>query len=167
MAIEKELDITSRDSYILITGSAYDDTIANSGAGVTIIGGKGDGVITNTGTKVTISGGAGNDRIYNYASSVVTLQGGAGNDTLWGGTGKDTFIYASGDGKDVISGFGSNDLLKITGTFSASYNSSANSIAFKVGKASNAITLKDFGSTTTFHVNSTTYQLSGGKLTQK
>ena len=101
----------------------------------------------------SIKGGSGAD----------TLNGGAGNDSLWGGAGKDTFIYGSGDGKDVIYGFGSDDLLKITGAFSApTYNTSKKSIAFKVGTGS--VTLRDFGSTTLFHVNSTTYQLSGGKL---
>ena len=108
--------------------------------------------ITGNASANSIVGGSDND----------TLTGGKGNDSLWGGGGKDTFIYSSG--KDVISGFGSDDLLKITGTFSASYNKSDKSIAFKVGKTSDAITLRDFGTTTTFHVNSTTYQLSGGKL---
>ena len=109
--------------------------------------------ITGNSLANSIVGGSGND----------TLTGGKGNDSLWGGGGSDTFIYSSG--KDVISGFGSDDLLKITGTFSApTYNKSDKSIAFKVGKTSDAITLRDFGTTTTFHVNSTTYQLSGGKL---
>ncbi len=106
----------------------------------------------------SIKGGSGND----------TLTGGKGNDSLWGNGGNDTFIYSSGDGKDVIYGFGNNDLLQITGgTVTASYNSSKKEVAFKVGSTSDAITLKSFGTTTTFHVNSTTYQLSGGKLTQK
>ncbi|MBR2733776.1 MAG: hypothetical protein IKD80_05955, partial [Selenomonadaceae bacterium] len=106
----------------------------------------------------SIKGGNGND----------TLTGGKGNDSLWGNGGNDTFIYSSGDGKDVIYGFGNNDLLQITGgTVTASYNSSKKEVAFKVGSTSSAITLKSFGTTTTFHVNSTTYQLSGGKLTQK
>ena len=102
----------------------------------------------------SIVGGAGFD----------TLIGGKGNDSLWGGAGSDTFIYSSGDGKDVISGFGNNDLLQITGgNVTASYSKSDKSIAFKVGKTASAITLRDF-TATTFHVNSTTYRLSGGKL---
>ncbi len=99
------------------------------------------------------------------ANSIV---GGKSNDTLAGGKGSDTFIYDAGDGKDIIYGFGNNDLLQITGgNVTASYSKSKNSVAFKVGKTSNAITLRDFGTTTTFHVNDTTYQLSGGKLTAK
>ena len=133
----KTVDASSRTKAVNITANAS----ANS-----IVGGSG---------KDSLYGGKGND----------TLAGGKGNDSLWGGTGKDTFIYGAGDGKDVIFGFENNDLLQISGTFSAKYNSSTNSIAFKVGTGS--VTLKDFGSTTTFHVNDTTYKLSGGKLTAK
>ena len=86
-----------------------------------------------------------------------TITGGTGNDSLYGGKGNDSLW--DGDGKDVISGFENDDLLKITGTFSApTYNKSDKSIAFKVGSGS--VTLRDFGSTTTFHVNKSIYQLS-------
>ena len=54
-------------------------------------------------------------------------------------------------------------MLRITGTFSATYDSSADELYFKVGKTSNAITLKDF-TATTFHINSSTYHISGTKL---
>ena len=58
-------------------------------------------------------------------------------------------------------------MLKITGTFSASYNQSKNEIYFKVGTTANAITLKDFGSTSTFNVNGSYYKISGTKLVKK
>ena len=58
-------------------------------------------------------------------------------------------------------------MLKITGTFSASYNKFKKEIAFKVGSTKNAITLKDFGSTSTFNVNGTNYKISGSKLVKK
>ena len=103
-----------------------------------------------------MNGGAGND----------SLWGGDGNDSLWGGNGKDTFIYAAGDGKDVIYDFDSTDMLKITGTFSASYNKSKKEIYFKVGSTSNAITLKDF-TATSFNVNDKNYKISGTKLVKK
>ena len=111
--------------------------------------------IVGNGLNNSIVGGSGDD----------TLSGGSGNDSLWGGNGSDTFIYGAGDGKDIIYGFGSDDLLQITGDVTASYNRSKNSVAFKVDTGS--VTLKNFGATTTFHVNDTTYRLSGGKLTAK
>ena len=59
-----------------------------------------------------------------------TLSGGAGNDSLWGGNGADLFIYTAG--KDIIADFDSNDSLQIMEIFSAQYNPSKNTIAFKV-----------------------------------
>ena len=95
------------------------------------------------------------------------MWGGAGNDSLWGDAGNDTFIYAKGDGKDVIYGFENNDMLKITGAFSASYNKRKKELAFKVGSTASAITLKDFGSTSSFNINGTNYKISGTKLIKK
>ena len=109
-----------------------------------------------------IYGGKGNDKLYGEAGKD-SLFGGKGNDSLWGGAGDDTFIYASGDGKDVIFGFEDNDLLKITGAFSASYNKSEKELYFKVDSTADALTLKDF-TATTFNVNGDTYKISGKKL---
>ena len=132
----------------------------------TVLGGAGNDTIINYGSYNSILGGAGNDSIRSYSGSNVTITGGAGNDSLWGGDGKDTFIYANGDGKDVIVGFANNDILQITGTFSASYNKSKKEIAFKVGSTADAITLKDF-TASTFNVNGTNYKISGSKLVKK
>ena len=57
-------------------------------------------------------------------------------------------------------------MLKITGTFSASYNKFKKEIAFKVGSTASAITLKDF-TASTFNVNGTNYKISGSKLVKK
>ncbi|MBR4152339.1 MAG: hypothetical protein IKT98_05215, partial [Selenomonadaceae bacterium] len=58
------------------------------------------------------------------------------------------------------------DMLKITGTFSASYNKSKKEITFKVGKTASAITLKDF-TATSFNINGTAYKISGTNLIKK
>ena len=92
--------------------------------------------------------------------------GGKGNDSLWGNAGKDTFIYSSGDGKDVIFGFENDDMLKITGAFSGTYSKSKHEVYFKVGSTKNAITLSDF-TATSFNVNGTDYKISGTKLVKK
>ena len=60
----------------------------------------------------TLSGGGGSD----------TLFGGTGNDVLIGGTGADKFVFARGDGDDVIRDFGLNgehDLLDISSLLNA------------------------------------------------
>ena len=67
-------------------------------------------------------------------------------------------------GKDVITDFGDDDLLQITGTFSGTYNSSANTIAFKVGSTANALTLQNVTAWGTFNINGSDYQISGSKL---
>ena len=95
-----------------------------------------------------------------------SLLGGKGNDSLWGDAGKDTFIYDDGDGNDVIFGFENDDLLKITGVFSASYDKNKKELAFTVGKTSSAITLRDF-TAKSFYVNGELYKISGTKFVKK
>ncbi|RXT15574.1 hypothetical protein B5U98_31030 [Bosea sp. Tri-39] len=63
--------------------TAGDDTIAGFDVADVITAGAGND---------TVNAGAGNDRI----------TGGLGNDTLTGGGGADTYVYARGDGHDVI-----------------------------------------------------------------
>lgn len=132
---------------IKIDGSANNNPLkisATTDEGAAIYGGsKND----------TLQGGDGRD----------TLSGGKGNDYLWGNAGADIFLYSKGSGQDVIYGFEDDDLLKITGAFSASYNKTKNEIAFKVGSTANAITLKNF-TATTFNVNGDLYQISGNKF---
>ena len=96
----------------------------------------------------------------------MTIDGGKSNDSLWGNAGTDTFLYFKGEGKDVIYGFEDNDMLLITGDFSASYNESKGEISFKVDNTANAITLKDF-SATNFKVNGYSYKISGSNLVRK
>lgn len=132
------VDATARTKGIKITGNALDNSIL---------------------------GGAGADNLYGQNSND-TLWGGAGNDTLTGGKGADVFIYNSGEGKDVVADFSNDDLLQITGTFSAAYDSSANTISFKVGSTAGAITLKDY-TATTFNLNGDSYLISGSKLIKK
>ena len=157
-AKEKSADASSRKKAVKITGNKLDNAILGGSGNDSLYGGAGND---------SLSGNAGNDKLYGQDGKDVlrggsgndTLTGGKGNDSLWGDAGKDTFIYGSGDGKDVIYGFENDDLLKITGKFSASYNSSKDEVYFKVGTTAKAITLSDF-TATSFHVNSATYQIN-------
>ena len=107
----------------------------------------------------SITGGKKNDKLYGYAGND-TIIGGAGNDSLWGGDGADTFIYAKGDGKDVIYGFDDDDTLtfgnlELTGV---TLNSRGTEIYLKVGSTKKAVTLKDFDATN-FNINGEIYNI--------
>ena len=167
-------DASARTKAIRITGNALANSILGGsgkdslygGAGADYLaGGKGNDKLYGQAGDDYLEGGAGNDLLSGYTGDD-TLWGGVGNDTLTGGAGADVFIYASGEGNDVITDFANNDMLQITGTFSATYNKSANTIAFKVGSTANAITLQDF-TATTFSINSFNYKISGTKLVKK
>ena len=87
---------------------------------------------------------------------------GGDNDSLWGDTGADTFIYSSGDGKDIIYGFESKDTLTLDGLdFTASYSKTKGTVTLKFNSGS--ITFKEF-TATTFHINNDTYKISGSTL---
>ena len=132
------VDASTRTTAIKITANKMDNSI---------VGGTGKDTISAGAGNDTIFGGKGNDYIY----------GGKGNDLLWGQDGADTFVYATGDGKDNIYGFDDDDLLQITGTFTTSYNYEDETIKFTVGTGS--ITLKDF-TATTFNVNGEAYEIN-------
>lgn len=52
----------------------------------------------------TLIGGAGNDQIWGENGND-SLRGGLGNDTLFGGAGNDIFIFAKGEGIDIVRDF--------------------------------------------------------------
>ena len=70
--------------------------------------------ITGNDQPNSILGGKGADKIDGGAGAD-TLSGGAGNDSLTGGAGADVFLYASGEGKDVITDYvAGDDVIKLT-----------------------------------------------------
>ena len=90
-------------------------------------------ILGSTGGK-SLNGGSNADSIV-AGSGADTLKGGKGADTLTGGGGKDVFVYASGDGNDVITDYTASDKIKITGgTYSTV--TSGNDIKIKVGSGS-------------------------------
>lgn len=75
--------LASETFQVVLTGGAGDDTL---------VGGTGDD---------SLRGGAGNDLLLGEDGND-TLSGDAGNDVLKGGTGLDTYLFARGDGQDLI-----------------------------------------------------------------
>jgi len=78
-----------------LQGGAGNDSLSGGLGNDTLSGGAGNDVISGGDGNDVLNGGAGNDR----------LIGGIGADTLYGGAGADVFVFAKGDGKDLISGF--------------------------------------------------------------
>ena len=151
-----------------IDGGTGDDTISSSGINAKINGGAGNDYIRAyngsgvSGSTVayyaTLNGGKGNDTINAEAVNIIT-NGGKGNDwinvhradnTISGGKGNDSISlssyaknslvqYATGDGKDIVLGFDSDDTLQITkGKYSV--KTKGDDVVVSVGKGS--ITLK-------------------------
>ena len=83
--------------------------------------------ITGNSLANSIKGGTGAD----------TLVGGKGNDTLTGGSGADVFIYANGDGNDVITDYVvGTDSIKLTSGSITSSSLSGSDVVLKVGSGS-------------------------------
>ncbi|WP_017932415.1 calcium-binding protein [Robiginitomaculum antarcticum] len=76
------------------------DTRANG----IVPGNSSDNDIVGTLDGDVLSGGLGADRLYGIDGNDV-LDGGQGNDTLTGGSGADKFVFAVGDGQDIITDF--------------------------------------------------------------
>ncbi len=111
-------NIINDTSKTRVTGTAYADTITNTGANVTITALGGNDSINNSGAKASISGGAGNDTVRNTDRGTdVTIYGGAGNDSvlnsanakIYGGDDADTINNTNLGVNAIIYGDSGND----------------------------------------------------------
>ncbi|GMG84201.1 hypothetical protein LNKW23_34150 [Paralimibaculum aggregatum] len=90
----------------LIDGSADDDRLAGGDGEDTLFGGTGNDAI---------AGGAGVDVLRGQGGDD-TIEGGTGNDRMGGDAGADVFVFADGDGTDLIFDFTpGTDSIRITG----------------------------------------------------
>lgn len=110
----------------------------NAGANA-IIGNSGANRIEGRGGADGLDGRGGSDRII----------GGTGNDMLTGGTGNDTFVFAKGDGQDVITDFdvSGDDVLEIAGYQSYSELRQVGADTLVVFSSSDTLLLKGVEST--------------------
>ena len=114
-----------------INGGTGNDRLFGDAGNDTLRGGTGND---------SLSGGAGNDKLYGDTGAD-TLNGGKGNDTLTGGTGNDVFIYAKGEGNDVIADYAVGDKVKITGAKISKSSVSGSDVVLTVGTGK--LTLKN------------------------
>ena len=128
----KTINASSRTKAVKITGNALANTIRCGSSDDTVYGGAGnDSILGNAGND-SLSGGSGND----------TLIGGKDDDTLIGGLGRDVFIYANGDGNDVIKDYTADqDRIKLTSGSIESSSINGSDVILNIGSGS--ITLKN------------------------
>ena len=143
------IDASAAKNAVNLVGNTSDNSI---------LGGKGNDTFDGGAGNDTIDAGSGNDKLYGKAGDDL-LYCGKGNDSLWGGDGANTFIYARGDGKDVIFGFSSNDTLTLDDIefTSATVSNKGKEVALKLGSGS--VTFKSFDADTQFHIGNDTYQV--------
>lgn len=93
-----------------------DDDMLNGGSGRDfLMGDAGNDKLLGQSGNDTLLGGAGNDRLQG-GTGKDKVNGGTGNDKLSGGKHNDTFVFAVGDGDDIILDFQNNaDKIKFSG----------------------------------------------------
>ena len=105
--------ITGSDDNDWLVGRGGNDTLHGAGGADSLSGDDGDDALFGDGGNDVLSGGAGNDTLHGGAgddrllgdAGDDILEGGAGNDYLAGGAGNDTYLFARGDGQDIIDNY--------------------------------------------------------------
>lgn len=132
-------------------GAGNDRVIAGEGND-DVDGGSGNDVLMGGAGNDLLYGGAGNDELSGGSGDDV-LAGGSGNDVLTGGSGADTFVFATGAGRDVVTDFQAGadgkDVVQLSKDVFADYQTLIASGAFTDGENGAQIAFKD-GSTVTF-----------------
>ena len=128
-------------SYTVVRSNAGDDYINSVGGNyVTIEGGDGSDTIVAASQKSSIHGGDGND-IISVVGAANTVIGGNGNDTMIGSRYTDIFLYADGDGDDIILNYGDSDRINIVHGEMTGASVDGNDFILFVGDGS--MTIKD------------------------
>jgi Ca2+-binding RTX toxin-like protein len=100
--------ITGTDGDDTLTGTASADTVLADDGNDTVFGGLSNDLLSgNAGDDFLFGGAAHDSLIGGYGNDV--LDGNTGNDSLKGGEGEDTFVWAIGQGRDVIRDFEKGD----------------------------------------------------------
>lgn len=96
-----------------LTGNGGDDALTTAGGNDVLNGGGGDDTLTSGAGSDILIGGAGNDLI-DAGDDADVIAGGTGDDTLLGGGGDDRYIYARGNGHDVIHDYAEGTIMERT-----------------------------------------------------
>ncbi|SOC08246.1 Ca2+-binding RTX toxin-like protein [Rhodobacter sp. JA431] len=137
---DDRLEAGADDDYL--DGGLGNDALFAATGNDTLFGGAGHDFLAGELGHDVLEGGAGNDLLLGGGEND-TLSGGLGDDTLWGEAGADVFVFASGDGADVIGDFSaaSGDRINLTSLTSVADFATLISSASALSGA----TLLDFG----------------------
>ena len=126
-----------------LSGGAGLDRLFGYNGDDVLSGGDGSDQLFGGADHDRLDGGADDDRLSGEAGDDV-LKGGTGNDTLSGGTGADRFVFdGPGQGLDVITDFGTGDVLAIGDML----------VGFAAGQEADFVELVDDGVNTTVRVD--------------
>jgi Ca2+-binding RTX toxin-like protein len=126
-----------------LSGGAGHDRLFAYNGNDWLSGGEGNDQLFGGADHDHLDGGAHDDRLSGEAGDDV-LQGGAGNDTLSGGAGADRFVFdGPGQGLDVITDFGTDDVLAIGEML----------VGFAAGQEADFVEFIDDGASTTVRVD--------------
>ena len=101
--------------------------------------------IINSKDNVKVTGTSGNDYIVNSGNNV-TINGGLGDDTVEGSDYGELIQFGASDGNDLITNFGTNDTLQITGgTLSTAKSGNDLILSLKSSTSEGTITLRGAG----------------------
>jgi uncharacterized protein (TIGR01370 family) len=107
---------------LAVHGTPGDDTLTGSAGGDRIYGLSGSDEASGLGGRDLLMGNRGDDRLFGGigddrlfgGAGRDTIAGGPGRDRLKGGKGDDLFLFAPGDGRDVIADFRNGDRIDLT-----------------------------------------------------
>ncbi|MBR3498999.1 MAG: hypothetical protein IKO05_08415 [Selenomonadaceae bacterium] len=121
----------------VLSGGSGDDSLYGGADNDSLLGEAGKDYLRGGKGNDYLDGGKGNDSLLGEAGDDI-LGGGKGNDTLTGGAGADTFLYAFGDGKDVIVDFSAEDTIKLIDGSWSDVTASVNKkdVTLKIGSGS-------------------------------
>lgn len=130
---------TGRDSDLIDANGGNDIVLAGRGADVVLGGTGSDKLFGHRGNDV-LRGESGGDFLFGGKGEDV-IDGGAGNDYLNGGYGMDTFVFAEGSGRDLVTGFRpGHDVIDVSGHGIESFAQLDDLISSRLG-----VTRIDFG----------------------
>ena len=135
-------NIENADDFNTVEGTSGADKIYNSGDFAVIDGGAGTDTIKNEGGYVSIAGSSDNDSINDLSWGSTTVRGGTGDDTIeFANDANHVIEYGTGDGNDVIIGYGESDSIKLTKGSIGRSTVVGNDVIFTIGGGT--LTLKD------------------------